>query len=51
MVIPAFAIERTAAWLPDHVELTARSYPGLTHAVDRAELDDVVSFLREQLPG
>ncbi len=44
-VIPPEAIARTAAWLPAHVDLTARTYPGLAHGVSREELDDVRAFL------
>lgn len=48
-VIPADRVAHTAAWLPDHVELSGRVYPGLTHSVSQEELDDVRTFLRRQL--
>lgn len=48
-VIPADRVAHTAAWLPDHVELSGRVYPGLTHSVSQEELDDVRAFLRRQL--
>ena len=37
------------AWLPEHVELSGRVYPGLTHSVSEQELDDVRVFLEKQL--
>lgn len=48
-VIPAFLIEHTVQWLPEHAELSGRVYPGLTHAVSRDELDDVRAFLEKRL--
>jgi phospholipase/carboxylesterase len=48
-VIPPFLVEHTAAWLPDHVDLSGRVYPGLTHNVSEQELDDVRVFLEKQL--
>jgi phospholipase/carboxylesterase len=48
-VIPPFLVEHTAAWLPDHVDLSGRVYPGLTHSVSEQELDDVRVFLEKQL--
>lgn len=47
-VIPATAIERTQAWLPDHSTLTERIYEGLPHSISQVELGDVVNFLRTQ---
>ncbi len=44
-VIASHAVERTAAWLPTHSTLTARTYPGLAHGIDAAELADVHTFL------
>ncbi|MEV8368729.1 alpha/beta hydrolase-fold protein [Microbacterium sp. NPDC064584] len=48
-VIPAFLVEHTVAWLPEHAELSGRVYPGLTHSVSEGELDDVRVFLEKQL--
>ena len=45
-VIPATAIERTAAWLPAHVDATVREYPRLGHSIANEELRDLVAFLR-----
>lgn len=48
-VIPPFLVEHTALWLPEHVELSGRVYPGLTHSVSEQELDDVRVFLEKRL--
>lgn len=48
-VIPAFLVAHTAAWLPEHVDLSGRVYQGLTHSVSEQELDDVRVFLEKQL--
>lgn len=48
-VIPAFLVEHTVAWLPEHAELSGRVYTGLTHSVSEPELDDVRVFLEKQL--
>lgn len=48
-VIPPDRIAHTASWLPEHVNLSGRVYPGLTHSVSQDELDDVVAFLRKRL--
>jgi phospholipase/carboxylesterase len=45
-VITDAAIERTAAWLPDHTTMTERIYEGVAHSVSPAELSDVSAFLR-----
>jgi phospholipase/carboxylesterase len=45
VVIGPAAIERTAAWLPEHVDLTAAIYRGLSHSISSAELDDIATFL------
>lgn len=50
-VIPPLLVEHTAMWLPGHVELSGRVYPGLTHGVSEPELDDVRVFLEKQLHG
>lgn len=44
-VVPPLATELTSEWLAAHTDLTERSYPGLGHAVDGAELADVRAFL------
>jgi len=48
-VIPAPLITHTAQWLPDHVDLTGRLYPGLGHSISAEELGDVRAFLERQL--
>lgn len=48
-VIPAFLVEHTTLWLPEHVDLSGRVYPGLTHSVSEAELADVRTFLEKRL--
>ncbi|WP_163275006.1 alpha/beta hydrolase [Cellulomonas iranensis] len=50
-VIAPHAIERTAAWLPAHSTLTARTYPGLAHGIDAAELADVRASLTTHVAG
>lgn len=49
LVIPPAAIERTAGWLPAHVDLTAIVYPGLAHSISGDELDDIAAFLAARL--
>ncbi|WP_243229726.1 alpha/beta hydrolase [Microbacterium sp. CIAB417] len=46
-VIPAELIAHTAAWLPDHADLSGRVYPGLTHSISEDELADVRVFLEK----
>lgn len=48
-VIPPFLVEHTAQWLPEHVDLSGRVYPGLTHSVSEQELHDVRVFLGKRL--
>lgn len=50
-VIPAELVAHTTQWLPAHVDLSGRVYPGLTHSVSPAELDDVRVFLDKQVAG
>ncbi|GAA1465723.1 alpha/beta hydrolase [Microbacterium thalassium] len=50
-VIPSPLVEHTVEWLPAHTDLSGRVYPGLTHSVSEAELDDVRAFLDKQLEG
>ena len=47
--IPAAAIAATERWLPEHSELTFRSYQGLGHGISNAELADVNAFLSGHL--
>lgn len=42
-------VERLAAWLTGHANLTARVYSGLGHGVSDEEMTDVRSFLSAQL--
>ena len=49
VVIGPAAIDRTAAWLPAHVDLTAAVYRGLPHSISSDELEDIHSFLRARL--
>jgi phospholipase/carboxylesterase len=44
-VIWPAAIERLAAWLPEHSTPTIRVYPGLAHSVNEDEMSDVKAFL------
>jgi phospholipase/carboxylesterase len=48
-VIPAFLVEHTAQWLPDHADLSGRVYAGLTHSVSEPELDNVRAFLEKRI--
>lgn len=48
-MIPGFLVEHTTEWLPRHVELSGRVYPGLTHSVSEQELADVRVFLDKRL--
>ena len=48
-VIPEHLIAQTTAWLPNHSTLSGSVYPGLTHSVSQAELDDVRGFLEARL--
>jgi phospholipase/carboxylesterase len=48
-VIPGFLVEHSTEWLPSHVELSGRVYPGLSHSVSEAELTDVRVFLEKRL--
>ncbi len=44
-VIPDYAIERTAEWLPAHADATIRIYEGLGHSISTEELTDFAGFL------
>jgi phospholipase/carboxylesterase len=48
-VIWPAAIERLAAWLPEHADATIRVYPGLAHGVNEDEMNDVKAFLAANL--
>jgi len=48
-VIPGDRVEHTVQWLPGHVDLSGRVYPGLTHSVSDDELRDVRAFLDKRL--
>lgn len=48
-VIPESRVAHTVEWLPRHVDLSGRVYAGLTHSVSQEELDDVRTFLDQQL--
>lgn len=48
-MIPAEAVERTAAWLPQHTEATIRIYENLGHSISAPMLIDFVTFLRERV--
>lgn len=48
-VIPPELVVHTTEWLPAHVELSGRVYPGLTHSVSEQELHDVRAFLDRRL--
>jgi phospholipase/carboxylesterase len=52
-VINAEAIAHTEEWLNKHTQLTARTYPGMGHAMSKAEMVDVSAFLRHYVlrPG
>lgn len=49
-VIPAALVAHTTEWLPAHVELSGRVYPGLGHSVSEQELADVRAFLDKHAP-
>lgn len=44
-------VARTEPWLAAHTTLEAHVYEGLGHSISRDELDDVVAFLKKQLPS
>jgi phospholipase/carboxylesterase len=46
LVINEDAIEYTGEWLNANTQLTARTYPGMGHAMCKAEMVDVSAFLR-----
>jgi phospholipase/carboxylesterase len=46
LVINEEATEYTAQWLNKNTRLTARTYPGMGHAMSKTEMVDVSAFLR-----
>jgi phospholipase/carboxylesterase len=48
-VIPASAVERTEHWLKNHATAETHVYAGLGHDVAGREIDDVVTFITDQL--
>ena len=50
-VINDEAIEHTDGWLNANTALTARTYPGMGHRIEPAELVDVGAFLRYYVLG
>lgn len=46
LVINEDATAYTEQWLHEHTQLTARTYPGMGHAMSKAEMVDVSAFLR-----
>jgi phospholipase/carboxylesterase len=51
LVINPDAIDYTAEWLEAHTLLTARTYPGMGHAMSKREMADVSAFLRHYVLG
>lgn len=49
-VIPEPLIIHTSQWLPGHVDLSGRVYPGLTHSISEQELADIRVFLDKHAP-
>lgn len=45
-VIPKQAVDRTAAWIPDHTTATIRTYEGIGHSISTPELAEFSGFLR-----
>ncbi|WP_426997870.1 alpha/beta hydrolase [Pseudarthrobacter sp. N5] len=46
LVINGDATAHTEDWLHAHTQLTARTYPGMGHAMSKTEMVDVSAFLR-----
>ena len=51
LVINGDATAFTEEWLNTHTRLTARTYPGMGHAMSKAEMVDVSAFLRHYVLG
>lgn len=50
LVINPDAVQYTAEWLEANTLLTARTYPGMGHAMSKREMVDVSAFLRHYVP-
>jgi phospholipase/carboxylesterase len=46
LIINEEAVAHTEGWLNAHTQLTARTYPGMGHAMSKREMVDVSAFLR-----
>jgi phospholipase/carboxylesterase len=46
LIINEEAVAHTGEWLNAHTQLTARTYPGMGHAMSKREMVDVSAFLR-----
>lgn len=46
-IIPSYAVDRTAEWMPQHTTTTTRIYEGLGHSISSEELGELVAFLGE----
>ena len=46
-VIPDYAVDRTAEWMPQHTTATTRIYEGVGHSISSEELADFSRFLGE----
>ena len=51
LVINGDATAYTDEWLNENTQLTARTYPGMGHAMSKAEMVDVSAFLRHYVLG
>jgi phospholipase/carboxylesterase len=51
LVINEDAIAYTEEWLHENTQLTARTYPGMGHAMSKTEMVDVSAFLRHYVLG
>jgi phospholipase/carboxylesterase len=51
LVINGDATAYTEEWLNENTQLTARTYPGMGHAMSKTEMADVSAFLRHYVLG
>ncbi|WP_248763083.1 alpha/beta hydrolase [Pseudarthrobacter sp. SSS035] len=51
LVINEDATAYTGQWLNENTRLTARTYPGMGHAMSKTEMVDVSAFLRQYVLG
>lgn len=51
LVINGDATAYTEEWLNENTQLTARTYPGMGHAMSKTEMVDVSAFLRHYVLG